>query len=274
MSSRSHQNLPPAEAPPGTPLHRGGKATAVSSLLAASVACMAAAAQAGPLGAATALVAPDLTLAERRDSAEHLLARAELAPGAARAALNIVGSDRAAVVLAAEAAFRIADEAPDPTRGAWLAEAVARARYAVAAVPASGEAHLWLAISLASEAHERGLLALIGASGEVRAALHAAEARAPGNAMILSALCSLYHRAPSWPLSFGDEDLSRGYCLRALALDPRSWEAHLVLAEQAGPARGSSHLAAILDGPLDPRLPRTHARYRDQARRLREQGDS
>ena len=88
-----------------------------------------------------------------------------------------------------------------------------------------------------------------------------------------NALCSLYHRAPGWPLSFGDEQRSRGFCLRAVEKDRRSWEAHLVLAEQArssGDLRSlREHLDAILRGPLDERQPRVHARYREQARELR-----
>ena len=115
---------------------------------------------------------------------------------------------------------------------------------------------------------------MAGHAQEIRAALHQAAERDAGyqGGAPLSGLCGLYHRAPGWPLSFGDKELARAYCVRALEQDPRSYEARLVLAWQARD-RGAldearAHLAVILAGPLDERQPRTHQRYRDEASAL------
>jgi 1-hydroxycarotenoid 3,4-desaturase len=204
------------------------------------------------------------------DAARRLLARAEIAPHAAQDALRLAASDPAeprAKLVAAEAAFRSAELSPSSLRLAYLDESTAWARSAVLSEPRWSEGHFWLAVSLAAAARERGLLALLGAADEVRTQLHEAERLDPRSGPALSALCGLYHRAPGWPLSFGDDDRARGYCQRALAADPRSWEAHLALADLAhSHEEAIVHLNAILEGPLDPLLPLTHARYRREAR--------
>ena len=176
------------------------------------------------------------------------------------------------LVRAMEQAFHVAEDAPEGERAARFDRAASLAGSAIGAFPRSADAHFWRAVSVASAARERGLLALLTAAAEVRRTLHQGEALDPHHGPILSALCSMYHRAPGWPLSFGDDELSRSYCRRALDQDPRSWEAHLVLADLA---RGdgdrlaaTQHAEAILEGPLDGRQPRTHARYRRQIEEL------
>ncbi len=210
--------------------------------------------------------------------AMRMVARTEVEPAAARTALNLLRDDPEpeARVVEAEAAFHLAVERDQHS---FFVEALRRSRLAVEVAPRSGAARLWLALSLAREASSRGLLALLFAAQEVRSALlesAALEADSPTgvSALTLSALCGLYHRAPGSPFSFGDDELSSGYCQRALEKDPRSWEAHQVLAERAL-TRGDlvvlrEHLDAIFSGPLDPRAPLTHARYRREASLLRE----
>ena len=238
---------------------------AVAVALAATSTAVPGAAVAATVGASQA----SGSAAGAAETAGRLLARAETAPHAAQEALRIAttaAADPRAKLIAAEAAFRSAESAPASLRLAYLEEAAAWARSGVAAAPRSAEAHFWLAVSLASASRERGLFALLEAAGEVRAQLHQALDLDPHSANVLSALCALYHRAPGWPLSFGDDDRARGYCTRALLADPRSWEAHLVLAEVAHSRdEAIPHLAAILAGPLDARLPLTHARYRREA---------
>ncbi|MBS2022280.1 MAG: FAD-dependent oxidoreductase [Deltaproteobacteria bacterium] len=206
------------------------------------------------------------------ERAQDLLQESELHSGNAKAALALVASEPApdSLVAAAEASWRVADEAKDQRERAFD-EAVRRARLAVAAAPQSAGAWFWLGMSLTSLGRERGLRAMIKVADEIRAALHRAEALDPlyEDAAPLSALCSMYHHAPGWPLSFGDRETSRRYCLRVIDATPRAWEAHLVLAQQAR-AEGRfvdarRHLAAILDGPLDERTPLTHQRYRREA---------
>lgn len=210
--------------------------------------------------------------------AMRLVERTEVEPQAARTALNLLHDepDPEARVVEAEAAFHLAEERDEHP---LFVEALRLARLAAAAAPRSGKARLWLALSLAREAHDRGLVALLFAAPEVRAALlesAALEADLPGgvSALTLSALCGLYHRAPGRPFSFGDDELSAGYCQRALDKDPRSWEAHEVLAERARSCGDLGalrlHVAAIYSGPLDERTPLTHARYRREARPLLE----
>lgn len=245
-----------------------GRAPAAAAALALLLAALPAGAQARAAPLPDEAAALDLAA---------LLQRAEVDPDAAPTALALAESDRtpAGRVLEAEAAWRVAEASPEAQRRARFADAVARARAAVAAAPSSGGAWFWLGVALTSDARERGLLALIGAASEIRAALHRAAALDPSyqGAAPLSALCSLYHHAPGPPLSFGDAQTSRGFCEAALRRAPASWEAHLVLARAARSAGDEAgrrrHLAAILDGPLDARQPATHRRYRDEARQER-----
>lgn len=207
-----------------------------------------------------------------------LLARAETSPAAAREALRLVGDGREPdeLLAAAEAAFRLASAAEPEVRRAAFEEAIARSRLAATLAPRAGGAWFWLAISLSADARERGLLRLWRVAPEVRDSLERAARLDPGyeHGAPLAGLCALYHRAPGPPFSFGDEARARRACLGALREDSTSWEAHLVLAEQAREAGhralARTHLHAILDGPTDERLPRTQARYREDARNLLE----
>jgi hypothetical protein len=244
-------------------------------LLAAAPAAQASAPPTPEQAAAAVAHASDEDLVRR---ASDLLARAETKPGLAKEALRLVAprASAEAKVVAAEAAWRAADEAPKLHRLAGFADAVKAARAAVRSAPEHAGAWFWLAMSLTSESNERGLLAMLKHAQEIRSSLHRAAERDPAyqRGAPLSGLCGLYQRAPGSPFSFGDKALARDYCERALAIDERSYEARLVLAWQARD-RGDAdearrHLAVILDGPLDERQPRTHERYRAEARETAE----
>ncbi len=253
------------------------RGAATAALAATALLCApapSAVAQSGPARSPSCEAAPGEAELVRR--AKDLLARAETQPGLAKEVLQRLSpcASPGARVAAAEAGWRAAEDALGLHRRAGFADAVKLARVAAASAPDQAGAWFWLAMALTSEGSERGLLAMVGHAQEIRAALHQAAERDAGyqGGAPLSGLCGLYHRAPGWPLSFGDKELARAYCVRALEQDPRSYEARLVLAWQARD-RGAldearAHLAVILAGPLDERQPRTHQRYRDEASAL------
>ena len=195
--------------------------------------------------------------------------------GAAADALRLLERDDSpeGKVLAAEAAFRAAEDAP----GEWrpLDRAVEAAEAATQAAPGSGGAHFWLGVSLTARARAHGLWALLRSAGRIRDELETAARLDPAfqQGAPLAALCSLYHHAPRPPLSFGDAARSAALCRQALAVDPANYEAHVTLAEQARKAgdrtMARAHLAAVLEAQ-DPERPRTLAAYVARATKIAE----
>lgn len=118
---------------------------------------------------------------------------------------------------------RITTEVAPERREAALESLVEESASLAESHPQQSRVLVWRGIILASHAREAGGLAALGSAKEARRLLERAVELDPeghnGSAWVT--LGALYHRAPGWPVAFGDAETADQMFRRALAIRPQ-----------------------------------------------------
>lgn len=119
-------------------------------------------------------------------------------------------------------------ELPKAEQAQALAALAEQASLAVAAEPDSAALHTWQGITLATLAAAQGGMGALKLLEQARSSLERALAIDPaalrGAAYVT--LGSLYHRAPPWPISFGDDDKAEALLEKAVQVDPEGMDSN------------------------------------------------
>ena len=128
----------------------------------------------------------------------------------------------------------------------------------VADYPGRAEPLIWQGIVLSTYAGAKGGLGALGLVKEARASLEAALKIAPEalDGSAYTSLGSLYYQVPGWPLGFGDDEMSRKYLQKSLAINPDGIDANYFfgdfLAQQNESQRARVYLEKVLAAPSRP----------------------
>ena len=128
----------------------------------------------------------------------------------------------------------------------------------VADYPGRAEPLIWQGIVLSTYAGAKGGLGALGLVKEARASLEAALKIAPEalDGSAYTSLGSLYYQVPGWPLGFGDDEMSRKYLQKSLAINPDGIDANYFfgdfLAQQNVSQRARVYLEKVLAAPSRP----------------------
>ncbi|PRY72744.1 hypothetical protein [Halomonas ventosae] len=140
--------------------------------------------------------------------------------------------------------------------------------------PRQSRVLVWRGIILASHAREAGGLAALGSAKEARRLLERAVELDPDghNGSAWVTLGALYHRAPGWPVAFGDAETADQMFRRALAIRPQGIDVNYYYAaflddeERRGEAR--AHARRAVDGQARKARRASDEALREQARAL------
>jgi len=118
---------------------------------------------------------------------------------------------------------RVITEQPEGERDAGLKALAGQAERLVAEHPNAATPRVWQGIIEASWARERSGLGALSSAKSAREALERAVELDPeghnGSAWVT--LGALYHRAPGWPVAFGDAETAERMFQRALSIRPQ-----------------------------------------------------
>ncbi len=171
---------------------------------------------------------------------------------------------------------RVITEQPEGERGDGLKALAGQAERLVAEHPNAAIPLVWQGIIEASWARERSGLGALSAAKNARDALERAVELDPeghnGSAWVT--LGALYHRAPGWPVAFGDDETAERMFQRAQSVRPQGIDVNyyyaVYLADQGRTEAAREHARRAADGRARPARRASDEALREKARVLLE----